>query len=130
MKTVTMTRREALALAGAGIVTAATFGILPSDVEAKPADVEAAMKKLIGDKKPKSGRIKMDMPQIAENGSTVPMSIEVDSPMTKDDYVKSLHVFAELNPRPDVASFHFTPQSGVAFVSTRMRMSKTQNIVA
>ena len=134
MKTVNptkaVTRREVLVLTGAGIVTAAVTGLAPSGAQAKPADVEMAMKKLIGDKTPKSGRIKIDMPQIAENGNTVPLTVEVDSPMTKDDYVKTVHVFAELNPRPDVASFHFTPRSGVAYVSTRMRMAKTQNIVA
>jgi len=125
-----MTRRDMLAVAGAGILTAATIGFVPGSAEAKPADVEMAVKKLIGNKATKSGRIKIDMPQIAENGNTVPMSVTVDSPMSKDDYVKTVHVFAELNPRPDVASFHFTPRSGVAYVSTRMRMAKTQNIVA
>ena len=50
--------------------------------------------------------------------------------MTKDDHVKAVHLFAEGNPAPEVASFHFTPSCGKAAVSTRMRMRGTQNIVA
>ena len=79
---------------------------------------------------PSEGRIELDLPQIAENGNTVPISIAIDSPMTEDDYVKTVHVFADGNPRPDVASFHFTPACGTASCSTRIRLAKTQNIVA
>ena len=44
----------------------------------------------------------------------MPLKFEVESPMSADDYVKHVHVFADGNPRPDVASFHFTPASGKA----------------
>ena len=60
----------------------------------------------------------------------VPITVSIDSPMTAEDYVKSVHIFADGNPRPDVASFHFTPACGVATCSTRIRLAKTQNIVA
>ena len=72
----------------------------------------------------------MDLPQIAENGNTVPLTIEIDSPMSDADHVKSVHIFAEGNPLPDVASIHFTPRCGVARASTRMRLAGTQNVVA
>lgn len=115
----------------AGLGVSALMAVLaPRLAVAKPQDVEKAMKKLIGDKKPKPGRVKLELPQIAENGNTVPIKVAVDGPMTKSDYVKAVHILAEGNPRPDVASFHFTPRSGKAFVSTRMRMARTQNIIA
>ena len=50
--------------------------------------------------------------------------------MTETDYVKAVHVFAEGNPTPDVATFRFSPASGRAIVSTRMRLAKTQDVVA
>ena len=70
------------------------------------------------------------MPQIAENGNSVPVTVSVDSPMTADNYVKAVHIVAEANPDPAVASFQFTPMSGKAEVSTRMRLARTQQIVA
>ena len=70
------------------------------------------------------------VPQIAENGNTVPVGFTVDSPMTKNDYVKSVYLFSDKNPGHEVAAFHFSPASGKASASTRMRMIKTQNVIA
>ncbi len=50
--------------------------------------------------------------------------------MTKDDYVKSVMLLADGNPLPGVATFHFTPMSGEASATTRIRLAKTQNVVA
>ena len=50
--------------------------------------------------------------------------------MTAEDYVKAVHIYADGNPVPNVATFRFSPESGKARVSTRMRMRKSQNIVA
>ena len=75
------------------------------------------------------GKIKVDLPEIAENGNTVPVKVSVDSPMTADNYVKSVHLVSEGNPSPEMASFHFTPASGKANAAARMRLAKTQNVV-
>ena len=50
--------------------------------------------------------------------------------MTEDSYVESVAIFADGNPNPEVVTFNFTPASGEAFASTRMRLAKTQNVVA
>ena len=123
-------RRDLLKLAGTGALTVVAGSLLPGLAKADAASVAEAMKKLIGDKQPAEGRITLELPQIAENGNTVPIGIEVESTMMDSDYVKAVHVFAEKNPRPDVATFRFFPASGKAKVSTRMRLAKTQNIVA
>ena len=120
-------RRRVLTVGALGGVVAA---LAPHLALAKPEDVAAAIKKLYGDKAPAEGKVKLEMPQIAENGNVVPMTVTVDSPMTDDDYVKALHVFAEGNPLPFVATFYFTPACGKAVCSTRIRMATTQNIVA
>ena len=124
-----MHRRRFLAIGGAAAISSVA-GLRLAQA-AGQADIDAALVKLIGDKKPAEGSmIRLDLPEIAENGNTVPLKFEIDSPMTADNYVKNVYVFADGNPNPDVASFHFTPASGKAAASTRMRLAKTQNIVA
>ena len=91
---------------------------------------EAAIGKLVGDRAVSEGGIKLVTPAIAENGNTVPLSVEVRSPFTADDYVKAIHLFAAGNPSPDVISFFFTPASGKAKVASRIRLAKTQQVIA
>lgn len=125
-KQVEPTRREALTLAA--VAGLAAF-LAPKMLLADEAAVAAEIKKLYGDKKMDSGKVKLDVPEIAENGLVVPINIEVESPMTDSDYVKAVHVFADGNPLPGVVSYKFTPACGKASASTRMRLAQTQNIV-
>lgn len=120
------TRREALTLAAIAGLTAC---LAPKMVLADEAAVAAEIKKLYGDKKLDTGKIKLDVPEIAENGLVVPINVEVESPMTDADYVKAVHVFADGNPQPGVVTYKFTPACGKAAASTRMRLAQTQNIV-
>ena len=119
-------KRQFLRTAGIAAVAAI---IAPRLAGASPAEVAAEIKKLYVDKKMESGRIKLDVPQIAENGLVVPINVEVESPMTSADFVKSVHVYAEKNPLPAVVSYKFTPEAGKAAASTRMRLAETQDIV-
>jgi sulfur-oxidizing protein SoxY len=59
-----------------------------------------------------------------------PVTLEVDSPMIQTDYVRLVHVLAPRNPITLVGSFQFTPQSGRARVSTRIRLAEPQNVLA
>lgn len=120
------TRRETLALAA--IASLAAF-LAPKMVMADEQAVAAEIKRLYGDKKFDSGKVKLDVPEIAENGLVVPVNVEVESPMTDQDYVKAVHVFADGNPAPGVVSYRFTPACGKAAASTRMRLAQTQNII-
>ncbi len=123
-------RRGLLIGLGAGGLAVVGMTLVPHAVLASPEDVKMAIEERIGDAVAKEGRISLELPQIAGNGNTVPISFEIDSPMTESDYVKAVHIFAEKNPLPNVASFYFTPRSGKARAATRMRLLKTQNIVA
>jgi sulfur-oxidizing protein SoxY len=58
------------------------------------------------------------------------MTVSVESPMTTDDYVKSIHVFNEKNPQPHIGNFYLGPASGRAQVSTRIRLADSQKVVA
>jgi len=123
-------RRSLLVGLGAGGLAVIGMTLVPRAVLADADSMAMAIKERIGDAATQDGRIGLELPQIAENGNTVPIAFEVDSPMSESDYVKAVHVFAEKNPLPNVATFHFTPRSGKARASTRMRLAKTQNIVA
>lgn len=120
-------RRSVLIAAGA---TMAALLLQPRLAAATPAQVEAEINKLYAGKTLAEGKIKLDLPTIAENGLVVPLNFEVESPMTDKDHVKAVHVFADGNPNPAVASFYFTPMMPKAAAQFRMRLAQTQNIVA
>lgn len=121
-----LSRRTALK---AGALAAAAAALSARLAFADEKNVAAELKKLYGDKPMAEGKIKLDIPEIAENGLVVPINVEIDSPMTDADYVKSVHIYADGNPLPGVVTYHFTPACGKAAASTRMRLAQTQNIV-
>ncbi|MGE3626764.1 MAG: thiosulfate oxidation carrier protein SoxY [Hyphomicrobiales bacterium] len=121
-----VTRRQTL-IGGMSVLAVSYLGVLPA--LSKSNGYEEAVAKFTGGKDAKEGRIKIDVPEIAENGNTVPLSVSVESPMSKDDYVKRVMILADGNPRPGVATFNYTPDSGVAEASTRIRLAGTQNLV-
>ena len=124
-----VTRRQILVLT-AGAATVGAFGLSATSALATPEEAKKALADFVGGKEPKSGKITLTAPEIAENGNTVPISVDVDSPMTEGDYVQSVMILAEGNPNPGVATFHFTPMSGSAAATTRIRLAKTQNVIA
>lgn len=112
------------------VTIASLLGARFGQVYADPQDTQAAIDAFAGDAEPATGIVTLTAPEIAENGNTVPISISVESPMTDESYVESVMILAEGNPNPEVATFHFTPASGIARASTRMRLAKTQNVIA
>ena len=50
--------------------------------------------------------------------------------MSEHDHVKAVHLFSTGNPKPDIASAYFTLASGKAVFSSRMRLGRTQDIIA
>ena len=125
----TLDRRE-FVVGGIAVATATAVAVGEALAQAAPQGWEEAVKKILGDAKATDGKLTMDLPEIAENGNTVPFSISVDSPMTDKDYVKAVHVISTGNPQPGVATFRFTPQSGKAAAASRMRLARTQEVIA
>ncbi len=125
-----VSRRQLLVAAGQGSAVVATMTLLPGRLRAEFPTLYEAINSVTGDASPAEGRIELTLPQIAENGNTVPIEISVDSPMSEADYVKSVHVFADGNPNPNVATYHFTPANGAARFAARIRLAKTQNVIA
>ena len=118
--------RAAGALAGAGALQALAI----DRASATPETMQAEIRKIVGDAKVNQGRVELDIPQLVENGNTVPMVVKVDSPMTEADHVREIHVFNEKNPQPHVISIKLGPLAGRGIVSTRIKLADTQKVIA
>lgn len=122
------TRRALLAAGSAG---AFTVLLQPWAAMAQPsAALQAAIDRFTGGAPVQTGRVTLAVDAVVENGNTVPVTVNVQSPMTAEQHVRRIAVFTELNPQPEVAVFHLFPASGRAQVSTRMRMASSQNVIA
>ena len=110
------------------LLGALTLTLLPNP--ARPDDaLAAAIRAAIGDIEPIDAGIELRLPAIAENGAQVPLSVLVDSPMTQEDHVTTIHVFATANPTPGIASFHLFPGIARAEIHTRIRVAEAQSII-
>ena len=121
-----VTRRDTLMFGVAGVASV-SFGL---SAFAKELNTEESIAAFVGDAEVSDGKLEIDAPEIAENGHSVPVKVFVDSAMEGDDLVDEIIVFADGNPNPGVATFKFSALSGEARASTRIRLAKTQHIVA
>jgi sulfur-oxidizing protein SoxY len=119
------TRRAVLAGASASVVMLA----VPA-TRAEEPDMQRAILAFTGGAEPKTGRVKLDVAPLVENGNSVSLALEAESPMTQADHVTQLALFTEKNPLPEVAVFHLGPRAGIARVETRIRVATTQHLVA
>ena len=124
------TRRSFLGLAGGTAVAGAMPVVTIRPLAATPAMLTSAIRNVVGEATVRAGKVTLDIPPLVENGNTVPMTVRVASPMTDTDHVKSIHVFNEKNPQPNVGNFYIGPSAGRAQVSTRIRLADTQKVVA
>ncbi len=113
-----LTRRDVLVW-GAGSAAALSLSGLPAFATA----TDDAVMAFTGGADTMDGGITLTAPEIAENGNTVP--IEVDAPGAV-----SIAVYATGNPLPGVATFNFGALAGSRSGSTRIRLAKTQEVVA
>ena len=119
--------RRAVIAGSAGVLA---LSILPAGVIAETSDLMEAIKRIGNGVAPKAGRVTLKIPELAENGNAVGMTVEVQSPMTAADHVKTIHILSEKNPLVDVVRFHLGPRAGRARVATNIRLATTQRVVA
>src|SRR5215475_4062687 len=122
------TRRRFLTVTGGAAIAAQLPTLTPS--KATPDMLASAIRNVIGEAPVRNGKVKLDIPPLVENGNTVPMTVSVASPMTADDHVKSIHIFNEKNPQPNIGNFLLGPHAGRAQISTRIRLADSQKVVA
>ncbi len=122
----------------AGVVGVAAAGIAHAGVggggfalpEVMSDQAVKAISELLAGRTPQHGRVRLEIPKLAENGLSVPLAVEVESPMTAKDHVRTVHIVSPANPIATVARVHFTPRSGRAFLSTRIRLADSQRVLA
>lgn len=115
------TRRQTIAL---GLATSAA-ALLPMAAFAADGDIPMVgdMEEFLGGATPGEGAITLNAPEIAENGNTVPIDVEAEG-------AEEIRVYALGNPVPAVAAFKFGPLAASHAASTRIRLAKTQDLVA
>jgi len=122
-----LTRRELFLASAAGVasVTIVSLAKAHDDVD----EAAELIKRLTGRIAIASDRLHLVMPRTFPNGYTVPLNVEIDSPMTENDYVRYVRVVAPRNPLIEVATFHFFPQLSQPRVSTRIRLAEPQDVL-
>jgi sulfur-oxidizing protein SoxY len=116
-------------------LVAAAAGALAAQVRVSSAAIpkievlEPLVQKITGGAPLQEGRVILDIPSLSDNGHAVPLRITVASAMSERDYVRSVHVLSEKNPRPVIATYHLNPRCGKAEISTRVRLNGEQRIL-
>ena len=117
-----------------GVVGGALSGVvavaLVRPAGASTERLEAAIRAFAGEAPVGAGRVRLEVPPLVENGNAVPLTVGVDSPMTPGDHVRRIAVFNERNPQPNVITALLGPRAGRAALSTRIRLSTSQRLVA
>ncbi|WP_240784070.1 thiosulfate oxidation carrier protein SoxY [Tabrizicola caldifontis] len=113
----TLNRRKALSLGLGGIAFASIPGLSAA------ATIEELTNAFTGGVAPGTGGITLTTPEIAENGNTVPVSVDAPGAV-------AIMLLASGNPEPAVATFTFGPAAGRQFAATRIRLAKTQDVIA
>ena len=104
--------------------------MVPSLTMAKKPEAMEAIAKIIGSNTIRDGRVNLVIPPLVESGNLVVLKLSIESPMTANDYVKAVHVIAEENPSPNIFTAYFTPRSGRAELTTRVRLADSQRVWA
>ena len=106
----------------------ASWFVLP--VNAKPAEAQQEVQKILAGVTPKLGRVHLELPPLVDNGNLVVISVAVDSPMTLKDHVQSIHLVAEGNPLPRIFSAYMDQRDGKAAFTIRVRLAESQKVWA
>ena len=108
----------------------ANSGDVPPSPQEQQIEFDRELRKRVGNRPIREGKVKVDVPQLADNGNSVACSVVVDSPMTEADHVKHLHVLLGRNPRPWAITVHMRPGMPMARFDTRLRLAGTGRVLA
>jgi sulfur-oxidizing protein SoxY len=119
------TRRRFMGGAGAALA-----GGIAGPALARLQDVEYEIRQALDGAAPLVDKVLVDLPRHSDAGTSVPLTLSVDSPMSADNFVEELFAFASENPRPRLIAAWFTPACGRAEISTRIRLEGAQTVSA
>ncbi|MBF0456123.1 MAG: thiosulfate oxidation carrier protein SoxY [Magnetococcales bacterium] len=115
--------------AGVAVVAAGTT-LTSAPRQASASAIDALVAERLGAGDVAYEKVLIDTPPSAENGALVRIPVSVDHPMESDNYIQSIAIFVDNNPKPFVGQFDFTPESGRAAVECRIKMAKTSQVRA
>lgn len=121
-----MSARRAWLRGAAGLLAVSCLPVAAADAGRMAAEVA----RFAGGAGVRAGRVRIEVPELVDNGNSVPIEVEVDAAVNADSHVRRIAVFNEKNPQPNVAVFHLGPRAGRARVGTRIRLADSQRIVA
>jgi len=125
------TRREFLLLSCGALAAAGAQAQLPPKVAAARAQgLEEALRRVTGGAELRIGKVALDVPPLIDNGNSVPITVTVQSPMTAAEHVRSIHIFTEKNPQPNILAARLGPRAGRAAVTTRARIADSGRVIA
>jgi sulfur-oxidizing protein SoxY len=104
--------------------------LLPGQAARAAGPLAPLIDKITGGVPLREGRVRLELPRLADNGHSVPLRVTVESAMTAADHVRSITLLSERNPRPVMATFHLGPKAGRPEVATRVRLNGTQRVLA
>lgn len=120
-------------LSAIAVTALARSGAFPAAAELagqRSASFQDAYARIVGERTPEAGPFTLELPDLAENGNMVLFKLNAESPMTEAEHVKAFHLLSTQNPQGHVGTFKLTLLSGRASVTGRMRLAKTQDVVA
>lgn len=130
-----LNRRRFMTLVGGGTVALSFVRVTPLAAQEDgyvdiPERFHGLLDETFGGWQLTPGRISIDLPVIAETGLSVPITFTVDSPMTEADHVQRIMSFVPGNPEPILTDYIVGPRLGLAEISTRVRIARTQTVIA
>ena len=123
-------RRALLTAVAAAPCLPLTFHATPTLAQTEEEPEVAAFKTFLAGRKPRTDRLKLDIPRIADNGNVVPVRIVMAGPFAAGAELRSIHLFSEKNPVPQMAVFHFPVPVPRVEVESRVRMAGSQRVAA
>ena len=123
-------RRALLTAVAAAPCLPLTFRATPALAQTEEEPEVAAFKTFLAGRKPRTGRLKLDIPRIADNGNVVPVRIVMAGPFAAGAELRTIHLFSEKNPVPQMAVFHFPVAVPRVEVESRVRMAGSQRVAA
>ena len=122
---------------GAGLVSgqiAAMLANVPSfkidAAHARAKDYKSALQEVLKGAAPSQELLSIKMPEIAENGNVVSVTLDANAAQEQGKNINALYIFATDNPWPYVATFKLSKLSGQASVTSRMRLARSQKVIA
>src|SRR6266404_695458 len=124
-----ISRRRMLQGAGAWALASPLLAGAPA-AAAQELPAIPALTSLLAGRSPRRERLRLELPTLADNGQAVPMRLTMAGPFAPGSALKSIHLYSEVNPVPEMAVFEFPSPPPKVEIDSRVRLAGSQRVVA